>query len=191
MHSCEVKGMYLYNIDFVSVCWTGLNYPQVLNALYRDEFDCFIRLRSSINGGEGDACSWTPLYNKEFTELTELLSYSLVDSALGPGPSGLSSQFKQILGFSQHPHQFWIPPLTEGGLTIEFPSLWGMRVQAESLLMMHPGKLSQRPSSPIPASLQAAVLSWRPEEDSYLLHLDLIDSQLTLTLTLTLRKQAF
>ena len=41
---------------------------------------------------------------------------------------------------SHNPRQFRIPMLNKGSPPIELPSLWGTRVRAESLLMMHPGK---------------------------------------------------
>ena len=41
---------------------------------------------------------------------------------------------------SQHPHRFRTVTLNKGGPPVELPSLWGKRVQAESLLMTQPGK---------------------------------------------------
>ena len=41
--------------------------------------------------------------------------------------------------FVFHSFQIWIPALHKGGPPIELPSLRGMRVLAESLLMAHPG----------------------------------------------------
>jgi len=40
----------------------------------------------------------------------------------------------------QHLHRFWIAMINEWGQPIELPSLWGIRVQAKSLLVTHSGK---------------------------------------------------
>ena len=48
------------------------------------------------------------------------------------------SQFEQKLCLLQN--LVWIQKFNKGGTTIELLSVWGMRVQAESLLIMHPVK---------------------------------------------------
>jgi len=51
-----------------------------------------------------------------------------------------------LLGFGQnlcvpyHPRWFWIPTLNKRGPSMELPSLWGMWVRTERLLMTHPKK---------------------------------------------------
>ena len=58
----------------------------------------------------------------------------------GPRTSGpcFFSQFEQKLCLLQN--LVWIQKFNKGGPTIELLSVWGMRVQAESLLIMHPVK---------------------------------------------------
>jgi len=56
------------------------------------------------------------------------------DSVLGLGPRVPGS-----IPSSQQPHWVRIPMLNKRGPPAELPSLWGTRVQAESLLMVHPG----------------------------------------------------
>jgi len=50
------------------------------------------------------------------------------------------SGFKRMQRFylSRRPRRFWILTLNKRARPTELPSLWGTRVHAESLLMMHP-----------------------------------------------------
>jgi len=61
-----------------------------------------------------------------------------VDSVLGFEP-GFDSQFRQILSVATA-SSVSDPDVKKRSPPTELPSLWGMRVQAKSLLMMHPGK---------------------------------------------------
>jgi len=62
--------------------------------------------------------------------------------------------------------QFWIPGLNKGSPPIKLPSLWGMRVQTESLLYDALWEtLSLRLSRPISAPLLTAVPSGRYKEE--------------------------
>jgi len=58
---------------------------------------------------------------------------------LDQGSLGQFFGFGETLSFAT-PRRFRIPMLNKGDPPIELPSLWGMRVQAESLLTMHPRK---------------------------------------------------
>jgi len=54
-------------------------------------------------------------------------------------PVSIPSSGRKV-GLPQEPLDFRTPTSNNGCPPLELPSLWGTRVQAESLLMMHPGK---------------------------------------------------